>query len=110
MIINYQFEDARPFWGDLAAVKLKDKYGFIDKKGTMVVKPVYDDISYYNYDNRYIVQLKNKYGYVDSSGKLVIDAIYTKANYFMYGIAEVVYNGEVIFIDTTGKPIKVIEK
>ena len=36
------FEDAGPFTGDLAMVKIDGKWGYINRKGDIVVHPDYD--------------------------------------------------------------------
>jgi WG containing repeat len=43
-VIEYQYEDAMPFQGGIAAVKKDGKWGFITKSNRFVVKPTYDDV------------------------------------------------------------------
>ncbi len=38
------FSDVTPFSSGLAGVKVKGKWGFIDKKGTYVMRPAYEDL------------------------------------------------------------------
>ena len=47
-IVAPKYEDARKFIKDLAPVKLNGKWGFINKKGEIVVPIKYDGINFYN--------------------------------------------------------------
>ncbi len=42
IVIQPQFEEVNDFEEDMAAVKVGDKWGFVDKTGKMVVMPRYD--------------------------------------------------------------------
>jgi hypothetical protein len=44
MRIECQYEDARSFSFGLAAVKIEDKWGFIDPNGMVVIEAVFEDV------------------------------------------------------------------
>lgn len=49
VLIKPIYEDARPFFEGLAAVKNEEKYGFIDNKGNIIIPFQYDDaIDFHN--------------------------------------------------------------
>ena len=58
-----------------------------------------------SYSEGLCVYAKNSsiFGYVDTNGKIVIPAKYTVAHDFSEGLAMVVLNGKVCYIDRTGK-------
>ncbi len=42
-VIQPQFDEAFPFWGNVAIVKIADRYGLIDEQGRLVVNPIWTD-------------------------------------------------------------------
>lgn len=100
LVIPDQFDWAKDFHGGLAAVELsKDKYGFIDKTGKVVLSAkewrdagdfseglasvrvvVTDNSVYLGYQNE-------KYGYVDRTGKFVIAPRFDRVEKFSEGRA-----------------------
>jgi hypothetical protein len=84
---DYVFEDS-----GLYAVKINGKFGFIDKSGTMVIQPAYDDLP--NADLVFIeglepVKQQGKWGYIDTHGAMVIQPQYDDALYFIDRVAPV---------------------
>lgn len=64
------FDDVGIFTSGLAPVKTDGKWGYIDKKGKMVIKPTYDFAG--NFEGNYSTVYKGNYIYViDKSGKVV---------------------------------------
>ncbi len=108
------FEEAYPFFEDLACVKINGKYGYINKAGEIVIKPEYDTIGYFYSGISF--QLKNNlYGAIDTSGKVIIPFEYeelstgteeyiTAKKNGMYGCID--YNNEVIIDFTSPMPIQ----
>ena len=98
------------FHDGLAAVGNNDgKYGFIDKKGELVIPMRFDveeDGVTSEFHEGYAVACKNgKYGYIDKSGKEVIPCNYSAAFNFSEGMALVIKEGKFGFIDVNGKEI-----
>lgn len=80
-----------PFSEGVAAVctpKIVDnkRYGFIDKKGQVVIDFIYEIVDNFNEDLA-VVLLDHKYGAIDKSGKLIIDNKYDWINDFKEGRA-----------------------
>jgi subtilisin family serine protease len=78
-----------PFNEGLAAVctpkiVVNKRYGFIDKKGQIVIDFIYEAASNFNEDLA-VVLLGHKYGTIDKSGKLIVDNKYDWINGFKEG-------------------------
>lgn len=68
-----KYEDAKMFLqaDGYAAVKKGEKWGFVDKKGKMIIEPQYDDAR--SFSNGYAAVKKGgKWGFIDVSGKQVL--------------------------------------
>ena len=87
MVIPCVYDKAISFSEGLAAVKNKDKYGFIDIKGNQVVPCIYDEVynsanlyTYYRFSNGLArVKKAGKWGFIDKRGNEVIPCIYEMA-------------------------------
>ena len=81
------------------------KWGFIDKKGKMVVEPQFDDVYPFG-DGLYKVEVNGKYGFIDKKGKMVVEPQFERVGYsFEDGLCKVKLNGKWGFIDKTGKMV-----
>ena len=88
----------------LVAVKLNDKWGFVDKTGEEVIPLKYDYVDSFS-EGMAKVELNDKNGYIDKKGKEVIPLMYDSAGYFSEGLAEVQLKGKWGYIDKTGKEV-----
>jgi hypothetical protein len=74
----------------LAPVELKKKFGFIDKKGKIVILPHFRNARDFS-EGLAAVQEEGgymkKYGYINKSGKMVIDYKFSYADSFSDGMA-----------------------
>ena len=93
-----------PFSDGLASVASNGKYGFIDKKGHVVIPFKYDDARPFQ-EGLARIMLNHKYGFIDKTGRVVIPCIYENAHHFSEGFAAVKLGGKWGFIDKTGKPL-----
>lgn len=89
-------EALMPFNNGYAIVKIKGKYGFIDREGNTVIPAVYeaaqgfgDMTTYTPEDKLFGVQKNGKWGFVDISNKEVIPFVYDEVEPFSYGITMV---------------------
>ena len=89
----------------LMGVKVKDKWGFINIMGELVVKPQYDDIDVESSEGLALVIKSGKYGYINDKGKEVIPLEYEYADSFSDGCAVVKKGLKYGFIDKKGKEI-----
>ena len=94
--------------GDFVAkVKLKGKYGYINKKGDVVIPLIYDEIENCNIwnDSRLKVKINNKYGFYYKTGQEVVPPVYDDINLFVDDLAVVISFGKKGLINRTGKEI-----
>ena len=71
---------------------VNNKYGVINQKGELLLKPIYDSITYF-FDGFMRIQVGKNYGLVDENFKVVLKPIYHKINEFTDDIAIVKSNG-----------------
>jgi WG containing repeat len=115
---NHNVFDRR--FGSLAMVKIKDKYGFIDRQGKLVVPPKYDEIINDTPNNGYGIEsyydslrkeeitqarIGNKWGYINTQGAIQIPMKFDNAESFKYGVAEVTIGKRIFYIDRQGKTL-----
>ena len=60
--------------------KKDGKYGFVDKKGNVVVDYIYDDATEQNEYGFVAVKKDGKWGAIDKDGKVVVEPIYNLEN------------------------------
>lgn len=82
----------------------KEKFGFIDKIGKVIVAFQYDWAEQF-FNGLAMVSKDGKYGYVDTDGKVAIPLQYDGADHFSEGMAAVEVNGKWGFIDTKGRMV-----
>lgn len=84
-VYKYHYDDAYSFNEGLAAVKKGDKWGFIDKKGSLVIPYIYDSISYLGrfHEGLSYVNINKQWGFIDIKGRMVLPC-----NYFLGEVPE----------------------
>ncbi len=90
---KYMFYDGLALFKDST-----NKYGFIDKKGSVTIKPIYEDAKNFSdglaaiciFDS---LKHSNKWGYIDVKGTIVLEPKYDEANDFLEGLAFVFLSG-----------------
>ena len=102
--IPCQYDDAEDFSEGLAAVKLNEKWGFVDRTGQMAIPCQYDSAGQFS-DGLAAVRLNGKWGFIDQTGRVVIPCQYDSAGQFDDGLALVRLNGKYGYIDQTGREI-----
>ncbi|ALE41377.1 hypothetical protein G436_4240 [Leptospira interrogans serovar Hardjo str. Norma] len=101
-VIQPQFDRAGKFSGDLAPVKMGNKWGFIDYTGTFVIPLQFEDAHSFS-EGLAAVKVKNKWGYIDPTGKIVIQPRFDETKFFSQGLAAVKVGGKWGYVDKTGK-------
>jgi len=84
----------------------KDKYGYFDLEGKIVINPQFAFATAFREDIALIKTTgeNGKWGYIDESGKIIINATYKDATVFQEGIAWVIVeNGAPSAIDKNGE-------
>ena len=80
------FDSYGMFSEGLVAVKVKKRYGFIDRNGKFVIKPQFDYADNFS-EGLASVRIGCNYGFIDTKGKIVIQPQYSFAGKFSDGLA-----------------------
>lgn len=107
LAIPFQFEEAAPFSGGLAAVCLRGEdgetlYGFVSPEGGMTVPAEYDGARSFDGGTGALL-LGDNWAYVDQEGRLLTDFLYEEAGPFRDGIALVRSGGQLQAISERGR-------
>lgn len=78
------------------------KWGYIDKKGTVVINPQFEEARYFS-EGLAAVRSGGKSGFISPKGDFVINPQFDTAYSFSEGLAAVVMDHKLGFIDTSGK-------
>lgn len=70
------YDEVRIFSFGRAAVRIKDKWGFINGEGKIVIPPLYDDVEYFTQNGLCEVKNNHKSGFINAKGEVVIPIIY----------------------------------
>ncbi|UMQ58366.1 WG repeat-containing protein [Leptospira interrogans] len=102
-VIQPQFDRTGKFSGDLAPVKMGNKWGFIDYTGTFVIPLQFEDAHSFS-EGLAAVKVGGKWGYVDKTGKIAIRLRFNDADSFSEDLAVVEIKGEEYgYINKSGK-------
>ena len=94
------------FISGLWAVMLNSKWGFVDKKGSLIIECIFDEIRNFDKQNTAVVKKNGKWGVIDIHGKHIIPFDFDEFNNFdKRNSAIVKKNGKWGVIDTHGKSI-----
>lgn len=85
VVIDMEYDIAKPFMNGLGIVYKNSKWGVIDKSDNIITPLTYDEISEFK-NGLARVQLESKYGFINQSGKVTIPIEYTYANDFEDGL------------------------
>lgn len=94
------------FYEDLARFAVKSgkqlSYGFVDKNGDKVIKPIYNDASHFSSGLAAVMGSDKKWGYINAQGEVFLPAKYNSAKPFNGEEAIVMVNGKWGIINTEG--------
>ncbi|MCD7947544.1 MAG: WG repeat-containing protein [Oscillospiraceae bacterium] len=104
MYLGYDLYNANyRFFSDWAAVRLDEKWGYIDKQGNTMIPFLYEETeAAYDGGALIAVKLDGMWGYIDRDGETALPFRYTKASGFTDGFATVVLDGAISTINTDG--------
>lgn len=102
-VIEAKYELVKEFSQGRAAVKLNDKWFFIDQNGNQIGN-TFDKATSFS-ESLAAVRTQSKWGYIEPSGKLIIPQTFDDAQKFSDGLAAVRVGNLVGFIDRTGKTV-----
>ncbi|MFA6014586.1 MAG: WG repeat-containing protein [Gallionellaceae bacterium] len=101
--IGYVFADG------LLAVQVGDKWGYVNNKAKVVIKPIYSKASDFS-EGLAAVKVDDKWGYIDTKGKFAIKPQFTSEyglEAFSEGVARIEIDDKTIYIDKTGREVAV---
>lgn len=106
------YDITQPFSEGLACVykRYSDRYGdaywgFIDKKGTVIIPLVYDLAYSFKEGLAYVKAKGGYYGFIDKKGKIIIPLEYFGEGIFSEGLTALTKNGKAGYFDTKGNII-----
>lgn len=106
LIIDFKFDEPSEFSEGLASMPSEGSFGYIDKTGKFVIKPIYDDARPFHCGRAFVSAFDEKFrsiwGLIDKTGNMILDYQFTRINDFSEGLASVFKNDKWGFIDTTG--------
>lgn len=91
--------------GDWILFKLKDKVGWMDRDGKVVINPQFDDADLFGNSDLAPVQMGEKYGFIDRTGTLKINPTFDGALPFNGDLAVVLQDDKLGLISKEGKYI-----
>ncbi len=90
----------------LARVRVKDNlYGFINKKGKMVIAAKFRDAAIGFSEGFAGVYYQGRWGFIDKTGKFIVEPKYDDVAGFSDGLGSVELNGKSGFVDRTGRVV-----
>ena len=106
LVIDFKFDEPSEFSEELASMPSEGSFGYINKKGDFVIKPIYDDARPFRCNRAFVAafddSFRSTWGLIDKEGNLILDFQFLRVNDFSEGLASVYKNGKWGFIDTTG--------
>ena len=107
VVLKPTYSDMRVFENGLSKFQSNGKWGLIDEKGKVVVKPVFETTYDFGLlsDGLVAVKKNNKWGYTNLNNQMIVDFIYDWTMQFCSGIAWVKLNEKYNFIDIKGNLI-----
>lgn len=95
---------AGPFCNGLARVKTKNKWGYIDTTGNVVVPPKYNEVENFS-DGIARVRMGQKWGLIDTSGKEIIKPTFDWIYEFVNGKAKVKIDNTIYYMNRQGQRV-----
>ena len=98
---EYPFPSANNGSEDRYQVRFKDKWGFVDRKGNIVVQPAFEREGDFS-QGVAKVRIEGRWGYINRHGKIVIPCKYSNAGDMRNGAAPVAVNDKWGYIGANG--------
>lgn len=102
-----KFDDAEPFSEGLAPVRIGKKWGYVNEKDQIIIKPQFKIAKQFSEELAPVTINGKKWGFIDKTGKFIIQPQFTNAEDFSEGLAAVSKDTEKgrywEFIDKSGK-------
>lgn len=102
--VTAKYDMAGPFCNGLARVKTKNKWGYIDTTGNVVVPPKYNEVENFS-DGIARVRMGQKWGLIDTSGKEIIKPTFDWIYEFVNGKAKVKIDNTIYYMNRQGQRV-----
>lgn len=90
-VIEARFEQVEPFSGGRAAVRMMDRWGYIDHRGRMVIPVRYLQVTGFQEERAFVCQTNDdyqrKWALIDDSGRLLSGFVFDEVSEFWNGRA-----------------------
>ncbi|HEV2299388.1 MAG TPA: WG repeat-containing protein [Candidatus Acidoferrales bacterium] len=96
------FDLADPIADGRVPVRVREKAGYLDLRGKVVIPLIYDSVNGFS-SGLAAVEKNDKWGYIDKDGKVVIPFEFDSAGYFASGLAPAKSGSTRGFINKTGQ-------
>lgn len=88
MVVEPKFDKAYAFSEGLAAIKIKEKWGYMDKDGHIIIEPQFEEAGIFS-EGIARIGIDSHYGYINKEGRIIIEPRFNLATEFKNGIAKV---------------------
>lgn len=102
MIASPQFTSISDFKNGYAKIAKGSKFGIIDKNGNIIIKPIYDDVTYFAKENIAAVKINSKWGIANSNGTIILNPRFDFIYDFQDGFLKVRENNKYGFLNSKG--------
>lgn len=101
---NLKKQETKVFSCDLVAVKTIDGWGYMNKKGELVIKAQFEEAYPFSNNGLALVFLDGNYGFINTEGRYVVNPMYIEARPFEEDaeLAVVKRNGKYGYVDDEG--------
>ncbi len=99
--------DKNVFLENYFPIAVDQKYGYIDSKGSIVIKPQFDEVSSFR-NGLAVVAKESKFGVINKKNELIVDFNYDEILDFQEDRAIVIKNENYNLIDRTGREVSTI--
>lgn len=99
-----KFQEIRASSEGLFAVKINNRFGFVDNQNRLLVANRYENVGDFH-DGMAAVKLLGKWGFIDKNEQLVIQPQYIKVGNFSNGVVAVKNSKGMGIINKEGKPL-----
>jgi len=104
VLANLKTQETKVFSCDLVAVRTQDGWGYMNKKGELVIKAQFEEAYPFSNNGLALVYLDGGYGFINTKGRYVVNPMYVDARPFEEDaeLAVVKRNGKYGYVDDEG--------
>ncbi|MTI31508.1 WG repeat-containing protein, partial [Xanthovirga aplysinae] len=106
--LNNPIQDFLGISDDYLAVKIKNRYGFVDVEGRLRIANRYEGIQPFS-EEKAAVKILGKWGYVDKLERIIVQPHYKEVQSFKNGLAIVKESGKYGLINSKGELVQKAE-